>query len=241
MLIYAHRGARGYAPENTMAAFKKALSLGADGIELDVQRTKDGEIVICHDHTVDRTSDGHGWIKNFTLARLKALDFGGWFSPNHKGETIPTLAEFLDWYKDTSLYLNIEIKNGPVLYSGIEQDILELIKHILPDWQDMLPRIILSSFYHPSLSAVKDIDARFATGLLYSSRPMDPVRLAKEIDANYLHPHWHYLDPIWVKAALDAGIGVNAYTVNTQEELSYIRQFQLNGIFSDFPDRASAF
>ncbi|EIW19063.1 MULTISPECIES: glycerophosphodiester phosphodiesterase family protein [Pelosinus] len=153
MLIYAHRGARSYAPENTMSAFRQAIICKADGIELDVQATKDHQLVICHDHTIDRTSNGSGWIKDLTLAQLKSFDFGSWFAPSFANEAILTFQEFFAWYVTTPLLLNIEIKNGPVIYKGIEEQLINIMKanKNTPQDFDLYNRIIISSFYHPSL------------------------------------------------------------------------------------------
>ncbi len=119
--ILAHRGASAYAPENTMAAFKKAIEMNADGIELDVHLSKDGYIVIIHDERVDRTTDGKGEVKDFSLDELKKLDAGSWFSDEYKGEKIPTLEELLSLIKNTEIYLNIEIKAGYRVYPDIEE------------------------------------------------------------------------------------------------------------------------
>ena len=107
MLILGHRGARGHAPENTMASFQAALDMGADGIELDVQMTKDGKVVVCHDHSLERTSNGSGWLVEHTREELRALDFGSWFSPQFAGEKIPTLREVLQWAAPTRLIVNV--------------------------------------------------------------------------------------------------------------------------------------
>ena len=237
MIIYAHRGARDYAPENTMAAFQKALALKTDGIELDVQATKDGEIVICHDHNIDRTSNGTGWIRDLTLSELKKLDFGSWFSSDFATEPLLTFREFFTWYVKTPLLLNIEIKNGPVIYDNIEKKLIKIMKAIVPPNFDLYQHIIISSFYHPSLRKIKELEPRFKTGVLFSCRPVDVLSLIKQTDADYLHPHWHYLDPDWIKKAREAGIGVNSYTINTPEEFNFTNALDITGIFSDYPDR----
>ncbi|TCS81500.1 glycerophosphodiester phosphodiesterase [Pectinatus cerevisiiphilus] len=237
MIIYAHRGARGYAPENTMAAFKKALALKADGIELDVHTTKDGQLVVCHDHNIDRTSNGSGWIRDFTLSELKAFDFGKWFDEKYRGEQILSFEEFFLWYVKTPLLLNIEIKNGPVVYQGIEKELVTTIKSLAPAGFNIYDRILISSFYHPSLYKIKELDSKFKTGVLYDSRPMNVLEQVKAINADYLHPHWHYLDRETIEAAQELGIGVNCYTINTEEEFKFISEFPLTGIFSDYPDR----
>jgi glycerophosphoryl diester phosphodiesterase len=237
MIIYAHRGARGYTPENTMTAFYRANQLKADGIELDVQTTKDGKIVICHDHDIDRTSNGKGWIKDFTLAELKKLDFGSWFDPSFAGEKIPTFTEFFEWYVTTPLLLNIEIKNGPVVYGGIEEEIVAIMKSLAPKEFDLYGRIIISSFYHPSLLKVKKLDEEFKTGVLFADRMVNVLNLAEQTSADYLHPLWHYLEPEWVESARAVGIGVNSYTVNKRDEFDFVRPMNINGIFTDYCDR----
>lgn len=239
MFIYAHRGARGYAPENTMTAFRQAMVCKADGIELDIQLTKDRQLVICHDHTIDRTSNGSGWIKDFTLAQLKTFDFGSWFTPTFGDETIPTFEEFFTWYVTTPLLLNIEIKNGPVVYEGIEELLVHNMKKIAPGNFDLYHRIIISSFYHPSLVTIKELDCQLKTGVLFDDRPVDVLQLIQQTNADYLHPHWHYLERNWIEAAHKAGIKVNSYTINTQEEFDFSTATAIDGIFSDYPDRWS--
>src|SRR5690554_3040227 len=120
-LIYAHRGSSGTYPENTMEAFEAALQEGADGIELDIQLTKDGVPVIIHDETVDRTTDGKGWVKDFTFEELQRLDAGSSFHTDYKGATIPSFEEFLQWFSKTDLLLNVELKSGVVRYPNIEE------------------------------------------------------------------------------------------------------------------------
>ena len=240
MLIYAHRGARAYAPENTMSAFRSASILKADGIELDVQMTKDNELIICHDHTVNRTSNGSGWLRDLTLQELKRLDFGSWFNNKLTGEPILPFAEFFTWYVKTPLLLNIEIKNGPVIYQNIEQHLIDTIKNLSPDNFNYYNRIIISSFYHPSLCKIKTIDSHFKTGVLFSSRPVNVLEQINSTNADYLHSNWQYLDCKWVDQARNSGIGINCYTINNKDELAFINRFPLTGIFSDYPDCCKA-
>ena len=121
MLIFGHRGARGHAPENTMASFRTALEMGVDGIELDVQQTKDGKVVVCHDHALERISNGKGWLSEHTREELFQLDFGSWFAPQFAGEKIPTLREVLQWAAPTKLLVNIEIKNQARVHRWYER------------------------------------------------------------------------------------------------------------------------
>lgn len=231
MLIYAHRGARGYAPENTMAAFEEAYRLGADGIELDVQLSKDGHVVICHDHTIDRTSNGRGWIRDLNLSELKSYDFGGWFNQQCQGERLLTLIELLAWAASTNLLLNIEIKNGPVLYPQLEEKIVAAIH----DFR-VSDRTIISSFYHPSLKRIKQLDHRLKTGILFECRPINPLDFLTAAQADFLHPYWQSLDETWCAAARTAGVPINTYTINTAEEYAWVQKFGVLAIFTDYPD-----
>ncbi len=232
MLIFGHRGARGYAPENTMASFQMALDMGVDGIELDVQMTKDGRVVVCHDHSIDRTSNGTGWIIEHTRDELRELDFGSWFSPKFAGEKIPTLREVLQWAFPTRLIINIEIKNGPVIYENIEEKVSALIRECR-----MVDRVIVSSFYHPSLVRMKQLDPLLKTGLLYASRPTDPWLQLRVTDSDNLHPMWHYLDAGWVSGTRPHGASIYTWTVNEMREWEHIKQLGVDGIITDYPDR----
>ena len=232
MLIFGHRGARGYAPENTMASFQTALDMGVDGIELDVQMTKDGRVIVCHDHSIDRTSNGTGWIIEHTRDELRELDFGSWFSTKFTGEKIPTLREVLQWAASTRLIVNIEIKNGPVIYENIEEKVCALIRECR-----MADRVIVSSFYHPSLVRMKQLDPMLKTGLLYASRPTDPWMQLRVSDSDYLHPMWHYLDEGWVSVTRPHGACIYTWTVNEMREWEHIKHLDVDGIMTDYPDR----
>jgi len=234
MLIFAHRGARGSAPENTMAAFETALQANADGIELDVQLTKDGQLVICHDHTIDRTSNGSGWIKDLTLQQLKTYDFGSWFHPQFSSQRIVSLYEFLTWFAATPLLLNIEIKNGPVIYPDIEEKVIHAIHNF-----GISSRTIVSSFFHPSLKKIKQLDSTIKTGILFECRPLHPLQFIIDTNADFLHPCWQSLDTELVQTARSAGIGVNTYTVNTAEEYCITSRLGVTAIFTDYPERFS--
>lgn len=232
MRIFAHRGARAHAPENTLAAFELARQLGADGIELDVQLSKDGQLVICHDPTIDRTSNGLGWIKDHTLSELKRYDFGGWFSTDYQGQKLLTLREFLEWFKPIPMQLNIEIKNGPVIYPGIEEKVLQHIHQAAVG-----ERTLISSFYHPSLKRVKELDPTIKTGVLFECRPINPFELLTATQADFLHPFWQSLDRDWCIAAQAAGIAIHTYTINTWEEYTWVQDFGVASIFTDDPGR----
>ena len=147
-LVWGHRGASGYAPENTMTAFEKAVELGADGIELDVQLTKDGELVVIHDETIDRVSGGSGWVKDFTYAKLIKHNFNR-THPEYEHAQIPTLEEVYALIKPTDLTINVEIKTGVVFYPEIEERVLDLTERM-----GLTERVIFSSFNHYSIQKV---------------------------------------------------------------------------------------
>lgn len=231
MQIFAHRGARAYAPENTMSAFRKANDMKADGIELDVQLTKDGTVVVCHDHNVNRTSNGRGWVKDFTLTEIKELDFGSWFHSDYRGETVPTLDEFLDWFKLTGMKLNIEIKNGPIVYSCIENKVIDAVKS-----RNLVDRVFVSSFHHPCLLTVKTLCPDIKTGALFVCRPSDPLDFCRQVKADYLHPAWESIDLVWAKAAKDQGIKIHTFTVNQRDQYDFVSAMGADAIFTDYPD-----
>src|SRR5918911_3997990 len=126
--VVGHRGAMGHCPENTPASFERGLELGADWIELDVHLSRDGALVVIHDETVDRTTNGHGAVRDHTLAELEALDAGSWFGADYAGQRIPTLDEVLTWARRRDTIVDIEIKNAPVYYPGIEAAVVEALR-----------------------------------------------------------------------------------------------------------------
>lgn len=232
-LVIAHRGASGYAPENTMPAFEKALDMGTEGIELDVHMTADGGIVVIHDHTIDRTSNGKGLVKTFTLDQIKEFDFGSWFNPGFRGIKIPTLGEVLELLKDWEGLLNIEIKSGPIFYEGIEDKLIDMIKEY--NFED---RVIFSSFNHYSLRDLKAIAPSVEIGLLYMAGLVEPYQYAKSLGAEALHPLYYNIVPELVEGCKRNGIKLNPFTVNDIKEIEMIMAAGVDGIITDYPDRA---
>lgn len=232
-LVIAHRGASRTAPENTLAAFSKALEMGADGLELDIQLTYDGKIVVIHDETVDRTSDGSGPVKDKTLKELKALDFGGWFSPEYSKERIPELAEVMELLSGWYGLLNIELKNGPVFYPGIEEKTLSVVARY-----GMRDRVIISSFNHYSLVEVKKLEPGIRTGILYMSGLYEPWNYAKTIGANAIHPFFYNIVPEIIDGCRKNGIAVNPFTVDSPEHIRTIAGAGVDGIITNVPDVA---
>lgn len=232
-VIIAHRGASAAAPENTMASFRKALEMGAGGIELDVQLSSDGIPVVIHDERVDRTSNGTGWVKDKTLEELRTLDFGGWSAPEFKGEKIPVLEEVLELLYNRKGLLNIEIKNGPVFYPGIEKRVTKLVRKY-----EMLDRVIISSFNHYSLVELKKIDPEVKTAPLYMEGLYEPWAYAKKLGASAIHPLFYSIVPEIVNGCKENGIAVNPFTVDQPEHIRKIAATGVDGIITNVPEVA---
>lgn len=232
-VIIAHRGASAYAPENTLAAFRKALELRAGGIELDVQLTQDGQVVVIHDEKINRTSNGKGWIKDYTLKDLKKLDFGSWFDKAFKNERIPALEEVMELLAGWQGLLNIELKNGPVVYPGMEEKVAALIKRFNKE-----DKVIVSSFNHYSLVDFKREAPRVATGVLYSEGIYEPWEYARKLGAVAIHPHYSSVRPEIIAGCRQHGIAVNPYTVDNADQIRQLAHAGVDGIITNVPDVA---
>lgn len=231
--IWAHRGASAYAPENTMEAFKLAVEMGADGIELDVHLSKDGELIVAHDEKVDRICEGSGRIMDMTAAQLKSLRVS---KPmlGFEDARIPTLREVMALLSPTRMWLNIELKTNVYAYEGIEQKCIDLAREY-----GMEKRVLFSSFNHHSLLRVKAIDPSFLCGILYDNIMVRPWDYAKALGFDALHPHFSELKvPGEIEDSHQAGIMINAWTLNSEEELKNVAATALDGIITDYPDRA---
>lgn len=232
-MIIAHRGASAYAPENTMSAFQKALSMGAEGIELDVQMSRDGHVVVIHDDKIDRTSNGKGFVKDYNLNELKEFDFGSWFGKEFEKEKIPLLEEALDMLKGWIGLLNIEIKNGPTLYPGIEEKVAGLIKK-----HNFIDQTIVSSFNHYSLVKIKGILPEVRTGILYSEGMYEPWVYAKHVGAYAIHPAYYNIVPEIMEGCIKHGVAVNPFTVDDPDLIRKIAAAGVDGIITNVPDVA---
>ncbi|RUS42636.1 glycerophosphodiester phosphodiesterase [Cohnella sp. AR92] len=232
ILNFAHRGASAYCPENTMAAFVKAIELGATGIETDVQMTSDGQLVLIHDEQLKRTTGSPKLVKDVTLAELKELDAGSWFGPQFQGERIPTLAELLALVRGTDLVVNIELKNGVVLYPGMEEAAIEEIRRF-----GLSEQVIFSSFNHYSLVKCKLLAPEIRTGILYMEGLYEPWKYAAGIGASALHAYHYAVLPEWVEQSAAKGIVYYPWTVNDAATMSRLIEAGAAGIITDYPDR----
>jgi glycerophosphoryl diester phosphodiesterase len=232
-LNIAHRGFSGYYPENTMLAFRKAVEVGCDGIETDLHMTKDGVIVICHDEKIDRTTDGTGFIANYTYEELYKFDAGIKYGEQFKGERIPSIDEFLNYVKDKNLLINFELKNNIILYEELEKKVIQKVHEF-----KMEKNIILSSFNHYSMVRVKEIDSSIKTGLLYEATLYKVDEYGEMVGVDALHPFYPaVMDNKIVEDIKKKGFMINAYTVNEEEDMKRLIELGIDGIITNYPDR----
>lgn len=229
--IWAHRGACGYAPENTLEAFQLAVDMKADGVELDVQLTKDKELVVIHDETIDRVSNGSGWVKDYTLKELKYFNYNK-MHPEYKFVEIPTLEEVYDLLKDTGLYINVELKTGIVFYEGIEEKVLELT-----DKMSMQDKILYSSFNHYSVIRIRKLKSDVKVGLLYTDGFINVPEYAKRMGVNAIHPSFNNLKyPGLIESCKTNGLQINVWNVR-DNDIKYCCEKNIDAIITNYPDR----
>ena len=235
-LVLAHRGANKVAPQNTLPAFQKALDFNADGLETDVHLSLDGHIVICHNYTIDETSNGTGRVDEMTLSQLKLYDFGSYFSDEFKGVTLPTLPELLDLTKSMKL-INIEIK-PPQKDCDLVKKVVEAIHEY-----GIVENSIVSCFDPECIRLVKEIDKNVKTGLLYEDDKLGNeimtfgvAKYCKQLNADAAHPHRKLITEAEVIDLHNLGIAVNPWTVNKEEEIVRFTQWGCDALISDVPD-----
>ena len=230
--IFAHRGSKGTHPENTLASFKEAVRVGSDGIELDVHLTKDGHLVVIHDETVDRTTNGTGEIRNLTLAEIKAMDAGSWFHNKYAGEKIPTLEEVLLLLTELGFngQLNIELKTDVIQYKGLVEKCLAL--QSAKDWPFA---IVYSSFNPYTLVELKEANPSQEIGLLFESKEWADKGDAMLEKESY-HPDLKLLD--WAIEWNRNQLLLRVWTVNEDTDINRCFELQIEAIFTDYPEKA---
>lgn len=224
VLKIAHRGAKAYEPENTLQAFQKALDLNSDGIELDVHLSSDGHIIVIHDETIDRTTNGKGLVGDFTLAELKSFLIDGKYQ-------IPTLIEVFDLV-DKKCLINIELKGlgtAPKVVSLIEEYISK------KDWN--YNQFIVSSFEWNMLEETSNLNPNIPIGVLTEENVETALAFAEKIKAKAIHPDFNLLNNENVQQMQEKGFLVLPWTVNTEEDIQKVKSYQVNGIISDNPDK----
>lgn len=231
LLVFGHRGARAYAPMNTLPSFELALAQGADGVELDVRLTRDGEMIIMHNETVDETTDGEGHVGDFTLAELKALDAGSWFNESFKGAQIPTLDEVFEAIGKRTR-INVEIKAESLRSDGVEQKVANAIRR-----HNLLRSIIVSSFNPLTLRRFRRALPEVPIGYLHAEDiPFFIPHLMIGLPHEARNPHDPEIDARYMAWAKGAGYRVNTWTVNDPARAVQLRDLGVDCIITDTPD-----
>lgn len=229
---YAHRGASGDYPENTMLAFEKAIAFGCDGIETDVQMTRDLELVLIHDEKLERTTGASGMVKDYTLSEIKKLSAGENNEKEFASVQIPTAEELILLAKKNNIKINFELKNGIVMYPNMEKKLIELIyKH------DMQKQIILSSFNHYSMVACKGIAAEIKTGLLYMEGLYRPEVYCTYVGADGLHPYYIAINNQIIKDIKAQNKSIYPFTVDDEEQMRSLILRGVDGIITNYPNK----
>ncbi|WP_068671945.1 glycerophosphodiester phosphodiesterase [Oceanobacillus sp. Castelsardo] len=234
--IYAHRGASKYAPENTLPAFNLAYEMKADGIETDVQLTKDGIPILIHDENVKRTTNGTGFVQDFTFAEIRELDAGAWFSRKYKNTPILSLEELLNWIKFKPLYLNIELKNNKIDYKHLELIVFEMVKE-----HQLLDRTTISTFNSESVKRLKEVNQMIEVAYLTSKQNNKLVTYAEDLGANAIHVKYKLLNDKLMNESRKKDMKIRVYTINKYPSMKQCFHLGCDGIFTDVPDKALSY
>ncbi|GAB6137522.1 glycerophosphodiester phosphodiesterase [Halanaerobaculum tunisiense] len=229
MLKIGHRGAGALAPENTLVSFRQAIKTGVDLIELDIQLTKDNQLVVFHDANLERITGADLRIKDLTLAQLKQYDIGSWFAERFRGERIPTLQEVIQLVKG-KVQLNIELKPGVDYPQLVIKKLLRLLIR-----EDFKSEVLISSFNHRLLQKVKEFDATLQTAILVASLPVKPVKMIKWARADGIHSHYLAVTKELVTEVQRKGYFINTWTVNKRQVIKDLQHKEVDGIITDDP------
>jgi glycerophosphoryl diester phosphodiesterase len=233
VLVIAHRGSSGAAPENTLTAFRRAMEVGSDMLELDVHLSKDGQVVVIHDDTIDRTTNRKGKVANYTLDELKQLDVGTWFGSQFSGEKIPALREVLDLARGRIL-VNIELKEG----DHGQYTILDLADRTIQEVEraGMLEQVLFSSFDPTALERTHKNNSKAHLALLYNKRWDAPQEIVLGRPFSFLNCRKTVLRQSNISRAHQEGFKVMVYTLTTEEEMKHFVQLGVDGIITNYPD-----
>lgn len=218
VLLVAHRGASFYEPENTLRAVRRAIELGADMVEVDVRLSKDGFVIVIHDETVDRTTNGTGYVKEKSLKELKSLDAGF-------GEKIPTLEEVIETVKG-KIKLIVELKN-----QGFEDKVVGILKK-----KNFVEDVIVASFFHKAIRRVKELNNKIKTGVIFRCSPVNVTDLALKSKADILFPEYKYVTSETVKEIHRENLEVYVWTVDDPEKAKVFVEMNVDGIVTNKPD-----
>jgi glycerophosphoryl diester phosphodiesterase len=233
VLIIAHRGASGHAPENTLAAFKKAVALGAGFVETDLQLSRDARFVAIHDDILDRTTNGQGKVHDQPLAALRRLDAGSWFGSEFAGERIPTLEEILEFTKKNDVVFYLELK--PTGSWGGEHALIGALRE-----SGEVARVVVISFDPGILAGLRKIEPTLMTGVLYDGTLADPLKSAVDVGGRQLIVRGDLVTPSLIAEAHKRDLQVVCWTINQPAHIRLLMAAGVDGIMSDYPDRLLA-
>jgi glycerophosphoryl diester phosphodiesterase len=205
-----------------MKSFRSAIAAGCDLIECDVHLSADGRLVVIHDHTLERTTNGHGLVRDHSAAELRKLDAGD-------GEHIPLLHDVIELALG-KVGLVIEIKQLPIVYEGLEEKLVNMLRQL-----GAIEECAVISFHHPAIRKLRDLDSKLQLGILEVSRPLDPARLMREAGADVFSPHWAAMDPELVSQVHAAGGAVGVWTVDDEPSVAWSRYCRPDSIFTNNP------
>lgn len=217
--VIGHRGARGYEPENTLRSIRRAIQLGCHIVEVDVRMTRDGHLVLMHDETVDRTTDGTGRLRDMTLAEVRRLDAG-------LGERVPLLSEALELARSHGVEVIVEVK---------EPDTVNKVVDVVREC-GVVDKVIVASFHHPVVKEAVEAEPGLRGGVIFMCEPVDPAYVARSAGASVLIANYRYVTSRMVRLAHEAGLEVYVWTVNTAREARLLAGLGVDGIASDKPD-----
>ncbi len=221
-LIGGHRGNPAEHPENTIRSFRSAIAAGCDLIECDVHLSSDGRLVVIHDHTLERTTNGTGLVRDHTAAELRRLDAG-------LGESMPLLQEVIELALG-KVGLVIEIKQVPIQYPGLEEKLVAMLRQL-----GAVEECAVVSFYHPAIKQLREMEPRLQLGVLEGARPIDPARMMREAGADVFSPHWGAMDAQLVKEIHSAGGAVGVWTVDDETAVAWCKLCHPDSIFTNRP------
>jgi len=218
ILKISHRGASAYEPENTLRAIKRALEYTVDMVEVDVRETRDRQIVVIHDETLERTTNGRGYVHQMSFSELRKLDAG-------EGERIPTLQEVVDLVKGR-VGLVVELKD-----SRTTENVAEVLAE-----NNFVDQTLVTSFIHSAVKRIKELNPQLKTGIIFRSAPIKPSQLALDANGNALFPYYKYVTAEMIEDAHSNHLTVNVWTVDTREEIEYYVRMGVDGVVTNKPD-----
>ncbi len=217
-----HRGNPSQFPENTMKSFRSAIDAGCDLIECDVHLSSDGRLVVIHDHTLERTTNGHGLVRDHTAAELRKLDAGD-------GEHIPLLHDVIELALG-KVGLVIEIKQLPIVYEGLEEKLVNMLRQL-----GAVEECAVVSFHHPAIRKLRELEGKLQLGILEGARPIDPARMLREAGADIFSPHWAAMDRETVSLVHGAGGAVGVWPVDDDAAVAWCKFCKPDSIFTNRP------